>query len=157
MIVNFDEDRDERYSYMTTWLGEHQNESDMAFYSTYPFDNLVGPGIGRGEYGGFLMSLPARRMFDVWQDPDYDFAENKPERLLLAGDRPDEVPDDGAELRGEGNGRAGVRSFKRGRRRKRFGRWDQQSGLNGADQFHGDRQLRRRRWRGRWFRRWDKE
>ena len=85
VIVIFDEDRDDRYSYMTTWLGEHQNESDMAFYSTYPFDHLVGPGIGRGEYGGFLMSLPARRMFDVWQDPDYDFAENKPERLLLAG------------------------------------------------------------------------
>ncbi len=85
VIVIFDEDRDARYPYMTTWLGEHQNESDMAFYSTHPFDNLVGPGIGRGEYGGFLMSLPARRMFDVWQDPDYDFAETKPERLLLAG------------------------------------------------------------------------
>lgn len=85
VIVIFDDDHDDRYAYMTTWLGEHQNESDMAFYSTYPFDNLVGPGIGRGEYGGFLMSLPARRMFDVWQDPDYDFAENKPERLLLAG------------------------------------------------------------------------
>jgi hypothetical protein len=85
VIVIFDEDRDNRYYYMTTWLGEHQNESDMAFYSTFPFDNLVGPGIGRGEYGGFLMSLPARRMFDVWQDPDYDFAESKAERLLLAG------------------------------------------------------------------------
>ncbi len=85
VIVIFDEDRDDRYPYITTWLGEHQNESDMAFYSTYPFDHLVGPGIGRGEYGGFLMSLPARRMFDVWQDSDYDFAESKPERLLLAG------------------------------------------------------------------------
>ena len=85
VIVIFDEDRENRCDYMTTWLGEHQNESDMAFYSTFPFDNLVGPGIGRGEYGGFLMSLPARRMFDVWQDPDYDFAETKPERLLLAG------------------------------------------------------------------------
>ena len=85
VIVIFDEDRDERYTYMTTWLGEHQNESDMAFYSTFPFDHVVGPGIGRGEYGGFLMSLPARRMFDVWQDPDYEFAESKPERLLLAG------------------------------------------------------------------------
>ena len=59
VVVIFDEDRDNRYSYMTTWLGENQNESDMAFYSTFPFDNLVGPGIGRGEYGGFLMSLPA--------------------------------------------------------------------------------------------------
>jgi hypothetical protein len=85
VIVIFDEDRDDRYTYMTTWLGEHQNESDMAFYSTYPFDHLVGPGIGRGEYGGFLMSLPARRMFDVWRDADYDLAESKPERLLLAG------------------------------------------------------------------------
>jgi hypothetical protein len=85
VVVVFDEDRDNRYQYMTTWLGEHQNESDMAFYSTFPFDNLVGPGIGRAEYGGFLMSLPPRRMYDVWQDPDYEFAESKSERLLLAG------------------------------------------------------------------------
>jgi hypothetical protein len=85
VVAIFDEDRDGRYSYMTTWLGEHQNESDMAFYSTHPFDRLVGPGIGRAEYGGFLMSLPARRMYDVWADPDYDFAETKAERLLLAG------------------------------------------------------------------------
>jgi hypothetical protein len=84
VVVIFDEDRANRYSYMTTWLGENQNESDMAFYSTFPFDNLVGPGIGRAEYGGFLMSLPPRRMFDVWQDPDYEMAETKPERLLLA-------------------------------------------------------------------------
>jgi hypothetical protein len=85
VIVVFDEDSESRYNYMTTWLGEHQNESDMAFYSTYPFDHLIGPGIGRAEYGGFLMSLPARRMYDVWADPDYDFAETKAERLLLAG------------------------------------------------------------------------
>ncbi len=85
VVAIFDEDRDGRYSYMTTWLGEHQNESDMAFYSTHPFEHLVGPGIGRAEYGGFLMSLPARRMYDVWADPDYDFAETKAERLLLAG------------------------------------------------------------------------
>ncbi len=84
VVVIFDEDRDNRYSYMTTWLGENQNESDMAFYSTFPFDNLVGPGIGRAEYGGFLMSLPPRRMYDVWQDADYEFAESKSERLLLA-------------------------------------------------------------------------
>jgi hypothetical protein len=84
IVVIFDEDRDNRYPYTTTWLGENQNESDMAFYSTFPFDNLVGPGIGRAEYGGFLMSLPPRRMYDVWQDADYEFAESKSERLLLA-------------------------------------------------------------------------
>jgi len=83
-VVIFDEDREDHYQYLTTWLGEHQNESDMAFYSTYPFEHLVGPGIGRAEYGGFLMTLPPRRMVDVWSDPDYDFAQSKPERLLLA-------------------------------------------------------------------------
>jgi hypothetical protein len=84
VVVIFDEDKRDRYTYLTTWLGENQNESDMAFYSTYPFQNLVGPGIGRAEYGGFLMTLPARRMLDVWSDPDYDFAQTKPERLLMA-------------------------------------------------------------------------
>jgi hypothetical protein len=84
VVVIFDDDRDDRYPYMTTWLGEHQNESDMAFYSTHPFDNIVGPGIGRAEYGGLLMTLPPRRLFDVWSDPDYEFAESKPERLLMA-------------------------------------------------------------------------
>ena len=85
VVVIFDEDRTDRYTYLTTWLGEHQNESDMAFYSTHPFDNIVGPGIGRAEYGGLLMTLPPRRLYDVWSDSDYDFAESKPERLLMAG------------------------------------------------------------------------
>ena len=84
VVVIFDEDRENHCNYLTTWLGEHQNESDMAFYSTHPFDHVIGPGIGRAEYGGLLMTLPARRMFDVWADPDYDFAETKPERLLMA-------------------------------------------------------------------------
>jgi len=85
VVVVFDEDPGNRYGYCTTWLGEHQNESDMAFYSTSPFDHMIGPGIGRAEYGGFLMVLPSHRMFDVWSDPDYDMAESKSERLLLAG------------------------------------------------------------------------
>ncbi|MBL8229342.1 MAG: hypothetical protein JNL98_12720 [Bryobacterales bacterium] len=84
VVIIFDEDPQDRYTYLTTWLGEHQNESDMAFYSTHPFDHVVGPGIGRAEYGGLLMTLPPRRMFDVWHDPDYQFAENKAERLLMA-------------------------------------------------------------------------
>ena len=56
----------------------------MAFYSTFPFEHLVGPGIGRAEYGGFMMTLPPRRLSDVWSDLDYNFAESKPERLLMA-------------------------------------------------------------------------
>ncbi len=84
LVIIFDEDRTDRYRYLTTWLGEHQNESDMAFYSTQPFEHLVGPGVGRAEYGGLLMTLPPRRLYDVWSDPDYDGAATKAERLLMA-------------------------------------------------------------------------
>jgi hypothetical protein len=67
-----------------TWLGEHEQESDMAFYATAPGDNIVGPGISRCEYGGFLLSYPPRRMADVWSDADYQGSRTKAEVLLLA-------------------------------------------------------------------------
>jgi hypothetical protein len=56
----------------------------MAFYASDPLQAVVGPGICRAEYGGFLLSFPPRRMLDVWSDPRYDLAESKPERLILA-------------------------------------------------------------------------
>ena len=84
LCVIFEEDLDDKYTYLATWQGEHQNESDMAFYATDPAAHVVGPGIGRAEYGGFLMTLPARRMAYVWSDPDYAFAESKSETLLMA-------------------------------------------------------------------------
>ncbi len=85
VVIIFDEDRADKYGYLTTLLGEHQNESDMAFYSTEPFEHIVGPGVGRAEYGGLLMTLPPGRLYDVWNDYDYDAAETKAERLLMAG------------------------------------------------------------------------
>ena len=84
VVVVFDEDREERYPYRMTWLGEHAQESDMAFYATDPVDAVVGPGIMRAEYGGFLLSFPPRRMTDVWTDPDYALAMTKAETLLMA-------------------------------------------------------------------------
>jgi hypothetical protein len=48
-------------------------------------DKMVGPGIARCEYGGFLLSYPPGRMFHVFEDPYFDRAETKPERLLMAG------------------------------------------------------------------------
>jgi hypothetical protein len=86
VVVIFDEDYGrEKFPYLMTWLGEHDQESDMALYATQPADNVVGPGICRSEYGGFLLSYPPRRMYDVWQDEDYSFARGKAEVLLLAG------------------------------------------------------------------------
>ena len=87
VVVIFDEDLEEgseRYPYQLTWLGEHGQESDMAFYATAPERAVVGPGICRVTYGGFLLSYPPGRLADVWTDSDYRFAENKSERLLLA-------------------------------------------------------------------------
>ena len=85
LVVIFDDDRrTERYPYRMTWLGEHEQESDMAFYATDPAENIVGPGICRCEYGGFLLSYPPRRMLDVWQDPDYQMAAARSEVLLMA-------------------------------------------------------------------------
>jgi hypothetical protein len=91
IVVIFDEDiieesreRTEKYSWSATWLGEHSQESDMAFYATPLTDNVIGPGISRCEYGGFMMSYPPRRLYDVWTDIDYKDCRTKAEVLLMA-------------------------------------------------------------------------
>jgi hypothetical protein len=91
VCVIFDEDKaeegkhyQEKYPWKTTWLGEHNQESDMAFYSTSPLDKVIGPGISRCEYGGFMMSYPPRRMKNVWTDPDYQNSQTKAEVLLMS-------------------------------------------------------------------------
>ncbi len=85
LVMIFDDGgKGDNYPYRMTWLGEHDQESDMAFYATEPAENIVGPGICRCEYGGFLLSYPPRRMLDVWNDPDYRGATSRGELLLLA-------------------------------------------------------------------------
>ncbi|OGM06235.1 MAG: hypothetical protein A2008_03040 [Candidatus Wallbacteria bacterium GWC2_49_35] len=90
VVMIFDEDQPataaayEKYPYKMTWLGEHGQESDMAFYSSVPGDKIVGPGISRCEYGGFMLSYPPLRLYDIWRDPSYFMAKTKSETLLLA-------------------------------------------------------------------------
>ncbi len=86
VVIIFDEDDgpQERCSFRMTWLGEHDQESDMAFYSTELLDQVVGPGINRCEYGGLMLSYPPLRLFDVWEDPDYQAIRLKSEVLLMA-------------------------------------------------------------------------
>ncbi len=90
IVIIFEEDPDpvtgrEKYPWNFTWHGEHHQESDMAFYSTDPSSNVIGPGIARAKYGGFMLTYPPMRVYDIWEDPYFDVAENKAERLLLAG------------------------------------------------------------------------
>lgn len=91
VCIIFDEDKplegkpyQEKYFWKTTWIGEHQQESDMSFYATPVTANVVGPGISRCEYGGFMMSYPPRRLYDIWSDPDYQECHTKAEVLLMA-------------------------------------------------------------------------
>jgi len=74
----------EEFPWRVTWLGEHNQESDMAFYSTPAGEVVIGPGISRCQYGGFMLTFPPLRVYDIWKDPIFDIARNKPERLLLA-------------------------------------------------------------------------
>jgi len=93
VVAIFDEDeRNVDYPFQMTWLGEHSQESDMAFYSTLPGAEVVGPGISRMEHGGFVMSYPPMRMFDIWIDPVFDFVPTRHERLLVAGTAYSEKP-----------------------------------------------------------------
>jgi hypothetical protein len=91
IVVIFDEDNPEEdqvfketYPWRTTWHGEHEQESDMSFYATRLGENVVGPGICRCTYGGFLMTYPPRRVYDIWSDPDYSECRTKSEALLMA-------------------------------------------------------------------------
>ena len=98
VVIIFDEDRpavlrhrkfgnpksEERYPWKMTWLGEHKDESDMAFYATPAGEQLVGPGISRCVYGGFMLTYPPLRVYDIWKDPFFDMSKSKFERLLLA-------------------------------------------------------------------------
>ncbi|MCP4577188.1 MAG: hypothetical protein GY846_12975 [Deltaproteobacteria bacterium] len=78
------EDGTENFPWCETWQGEHNQESDMAFYSTPAGSIMDGPGISRCQYGGFMLSYPPGRVYDVWDDADFEAARNKPEKLLMA-------------------------------------------------------------------------
>lgn len=81
MIFDLDDAR-HHYPFRMTWLGEHQNESDMAFYSTPPLEHVVGPGIFRAEYGGLMMLTPPMQLYDVWRINEYRQLTDSPGEIL---------------------------------------------------------------------------
>jgi len=89
VVIIFDPDIADRagkeaFPWKVTWLGEHSQESDMAFYSTPAGEVMDGPGISRCQYGGFMLTYPPLRVYDIWRDAFFGLARNKPERLLMA-------------------------------------------------------------------------
>ena len=89
VVVIFDpdlpgKDGKEDFPWLVTWLGEHDQESDMSFYGTPAGEVMDGPGISRCQYGGFMLTYPPLRVYDIWKDPYFNVARNKPEKLLMA-------------------------------------------------------------------------
>ncbi|MBU1219311.1 hypothetical protein KKF34_00465 [Myxococcota bacterium] len=84
LVYDTDDGSEEKYPYRMHWLGEHNQESDMAFYATMPGETMVGPGITRCEYGGMLLSWPPLRMWPVWEDPWLAYFGKKSSILLAA-------------------------------------------------------------------------
>lgn len=83
VVIIFDED-DEVHNWKVVWWGEHNQESDMAFYATPPGERITGPGIFRCTYGGLMMTHPPGRLYDIWSDEAYAEFEKPSEHLLAA-------------------------------------------------------------------------
>ncbi len=79
--------RDLPLAYRNLWqitlYAEHQNESDIAIFSTPPMEEMVGPGISRCEYFGVLSVYPARGIPEVFHLPSLQRWKTNG-RLLLA-------------------------------------------------------------------------
>jgi len=84
-VMLFESPADPRdYPWRATWYAEHDEESTLAFFGTDFHEEMVGPGIGLGTYGGAMFLFPPVAIPDIWSDPNLDFAETLEERLLAA-------------------------------------------------------------------------
>jgi len=90
IIFNRDEitsETEEKFPHKQMWYAEHLKESDLAFYSTFPGIDLVGPGISRIELGGVVSFFPPRNIPDIWNEKffkNYPMGKKKADKLLLA-------------------------------------------------------------------------
>lgn len=83
-VVVIYSDDEEAHPWKVVWWGEHTQESDMAFYATPMHTHMVGPGISRCVYGGFLLTYPPGRLGDIWTDPFFNQFDKARDRLLAA-------------------------------------------------------------------------
>ena len=84
-VMLFDAPADPRdYPWRTTWFAEHKDESTLALFATDFRQEMVGPGIGLGIYGGAMFLYPPVAIPDVWTDSRLDYTETLEERLLAA-------------------------------------------------------------------------
>lgn len=84
VLVFENEPIDRRDSWRVTLYAEHQNESDISFYSDPMGEHVVGPGICRTHFRGILSVFPAKHIPDVWTNPTIEEYPSCAEKLLAA-------------------------------------------------------------------------
>ncbi|MHA1379801.1 MAG: hypothetical protein ACTSRG_15630 [Candidatus Helarchaeota archaeon] len=85
-IFEEDDTMDREYTYQLDWRHEHDQESDLFIYATAPGLNIIGPGISRGEYGGFCSIFPPPEFMSIFDDEylsELSNIRNKAGELLL--------------------------------------------------------------------------
>lgn len=82
-IFEEDDTLNREYSYQIDWRHEHNQESDLFVYTTSPGTNIIGPGISRGEFGGFCSIFPPLESMHI---NDLDFWIEEPKVRNKAGD-----------------------------------------------------------------------
>lgn len=60
VVILFDDNHDDKYPNRATWYAEHEEESTLTFYGTDPFEDMIGPGVARCQYGGLSLLFPPR-------------------------------------------------------------------------------------------------
>ncbi|MBV09180.1 hypothetical protein [Rubinisphaera sp.] len=86
VVMLFDSPADPRdYPQRITWHAEHYDESTLSFYASNYLEEMVGPGIALGRYGGAMFLFPPRPIRDIWRDSRFDFVDTLEERLIVAG------------------------------------------------------------------------
>lgn len=69
VIILFDTKQDQKYPHQTVWFAEHMEESTLTFYSTDPFDKMIGPGVAEANYGGLSLLYPPKWTPDPFRNP----------------------------------------------------------------------------------------
>ncbi|MBP7654085.1 hypothetical protein KA977_11725, partial [Candidatus Dependentiae bacterium] len=59
----------EKYNWKCTLWAEHNKESTISVIATDYRDCIIGPGIGRMQYGAIALWYPPRFFRDIWVDP----------------------------------------------------------------------------------------
>lgn len=77
VVIIFDDSHDDKYPHRTTWYAEHGEESTLTFYGTDPFEDMIGPGVARCQYGGLSLLFPPHHIPSA-----FDLTENSPLKKL---------------------------------------------------------------------------